>query len=256
MGVPAIMSSAAIPFLIATTLVLPPPVSTDVDTHREVATLDADQKQQSKSPPPVRFHETFANVKRAIVLDDSHEWGRWRVAFDGRNDGPGVTVRKGSLRLMPESVSTLEETRASMVVSKRTFRHRALTLRASWTSIKSTRVGTDALPWERGWLVWDYIDNDNFTYLILKPNGWEIGRRDPLGRGGQRFILTGGHPRTDWGQRRSVRVERDRGRTVITVDGRELARFRVPQGERHGRVGMYTEDAVVDWWVLRAHARS
>ncbi len=95
--------------------------------------------------------------------------------------------------------------------------------------------------------MWDYLGPAHFTYLVLKPNGWEIGRRDPTKPGGQRFIATGDNPVTPIGATRTATVDRVGLRTTVTVDGTRLAVFYVRPREAIGAVGMYSEDARVDW---------
>ena len=48
--------------------------------------------------------------------------------------------------------------------------------------------------------MWDYTDNNHFSYLALKTNGWELGKRDPAYPGGQRFLATGSDSPTQIGQ--------------------------------------------------------
>ena len=43
-------------------------------------------------------------------------------------------------------------------------------------------------PWEVGWLLWRYTDNDHFYSFIVKPNGFELGKQDPAYPGRQRFL--------------------------------------------------------------------
>ncbi len=190
--------------------------------------------------------ERFSTYARLGALDDGANFGPWHVVFDGVAHGRGVLLSRGRLRLVPQSAQRLSDTNSTLVVSRESFGPTALQLNATWTAKKTTRVGV-ANPWETGWLVWDYVDPDHFTYLILKPNGWEVGRRDPSAPGTQRFIVDADRPVTPIGMKRKVIVSRVGERTSITVDGMPLTSFDLPADERHGSVGMYAEDAVVDW---------
>ena len=81
---------------------------------------------------------------------------------------------------------------------------------------------------------------------MLKPNGWELGKRDPAYPGGQRFLATGASPAYPVGRRYDVDVAVVEGRTAVRVDGVPLTTF-VDQ-ERPwtgGAVALYTEDAAV-----------
>ncbi len=207
--------------------------------------------QSPGSARTVTIDERFTTYKRMTALDDNANFGPWHVVFDGVDHGRGVFLSKGRLRLVPQVSTRANDTNSTLVVSRQQFGPAALQLNATWTTTKTTRVGT-ANPWETGWLVWDYVDPDHFTYLVLKPNGWEVGRRDPSQPGTQRFIVDADAPVTPIGMTRSVVVKRIGDVTTITVNGTPLTTFNLPADERYGSVGMYTEDAVVDWTRFQA----
>ncbi len=128
-------------------------------------------------------------------------------------------------------------------------------LRAQTITDSQLRSGTPPNPWEVAWVAWDYTDEEHFYYAVLKPNGWEIGKRDPAYPGGQRFLATGKSPTYPTGQWYDVRVVRVQGRTSLTVDGVPIAVFvdteRPYQG---GRVALYTEDAAVRFRAIEVRA--
>lgn len=206
-------------------------------------------------PIPLRTHlaewidEGFSGYGRVGLLDDGERLGPWRVVFDGSNDGPSVQVSGGVLRLRPQPARSPGQTFAALVVSRQEFDAEALHVSATWVTRAHTRTGKPN-PWEVGWLVWDYEDNDNFTYLALKPNGWEVGRRDPEFPGGQRFIADGTSPRTRLGVVRTATVDRIGTQATVRIDGTVLASFEVGASETSGAVGMYCEDSVVDWLAI------
>ena len=214
------------------------------------------QAAQAPTPTPSQsgarsIDERFTTYSRASALDDGANFGPWHVVFDGVDHGKGVFLSKGRLRLVPQVSVRASDTNSTLVVSRQQFGPSALQFNSTWTSKKTTRVGK-ANPWETGWLVWDYIDPDHFTYLVLKPNGWEVGRRDPSQPGTQRFIVDADEPVTPIGMTRKVTIKRVGELTTITVDGTPLTSFTLPAEERHGSVGMYSEDAVVDWTRVQA----
>ncbi|NQU37303.1 MAG: hypothetical protein HQ526_06845 [Actinobacteria bacterium] len=92
------------------------------------------------------------------------------------------------------------------------------------------------------------------------PNGWELGKRDPGYPGGQRFLATGNSPATPVGAWSNAKVVRKNLRgpktaTIVKLGSQKLARFVDRQRPYEaGKVGMYTEDAVVD--VSRVKVRS
>ncbi|MDO8731397.1 MAG: calcium-binding protein [Actinomycetota bacterium] len=193
-----------------------------------------------------RIDERFSDYTAGKSFDDGQKFGHWRVVFDGVNSGHGVHLSKSGLLLAPQSAQTSDTTNSTLVVSRKKFTDAPLHLSATWTTQRTTRLGA-ANPWETGWLIWDYVDASHFTYLILKPNGWEVGRRDPGVPGGQRFIADAPSPVTTIGMKRSATVDRLNGQTTISVDGAPLTSFTLTADESRGSVGMYSEDAVVLW---------
>lgn len=197
-----------------------------------------------------RIDDDFSSYGR-VVLDDGDRLGPWRVVFDGDYTAASVRILPGVLRLAPQPSRSPAETFAALVVSQERFGTAPMHLSARWVTRQPTRIGAPN-PWEVGWLVWDYLDNDHFTYLVLKPNGWEVGRRDPSRPGGQRFMYDDVAPVTPIGTERTVTVDRVGRVTTIRVDGEVLVSYPLPARERRGAVGMYTEDAIVDWLAIKA----
>lgn len=188
---------------------------------------------------------TSAIPAQAATLTDGQTYGAWNVVFAGYGSveatGSGSTT---SLRLAPKAATAPENTHAALVVSTRSYTGVALKTRV--TLNKQLRVNSAANPWETGWLLTRYTDNDHFYYLALKTNGWELGKRDPAYPGGQRFLATGDSPRAAVGSSQTATL-RVKGKTLtVTIGGTRVASF--TDNERpytSGKVGFYTEDADV-----------
>jgi hypothetical protein len=163
--------------------------------------------------------------------------GRWQAVFDGA----GTTGADGDIiMLRPRRSVSDTETHAGLVVSRSVYRDMRLDLSLR-TAAQLRRPAPRS--WEVAWVVWSYTDPGHFCYLVLKPNGWELGKRDPAYPGGQRFLATG---LPEFAVRRWYRVEVVQvGAWVrIRVDGRVLVEY--GDAERpylSGRVGLYAEDA-------------
>jgi hypothetical protein len=111
---------------------------------------------------------------------------------------------------------------------------------------KQLRLNSAPNPWETGWVVARYTDNEHFYYVALKTNGWELGKRDPAYPGGQRFLATGSNPQTVLGKAQVAEMIL-RGDTItVKIDGTTVAKFTDRERPyRSGFAGMYTEDADV-----------
>ncbi|KJS59587.1 calcium-binding protein [Streptomyces rubellomurinus] len=172
---------------------------------------------------------------------DGSVHGPWRSVFDGHGTNTGLD---NGLSLSPAPARTPAETHAGLIVSTRQYQD--LTLRATLRTVAQLRTPTPN-PWEVAWLVWAYTDPDHFYYVILKPNGWELGKRDPAYPGGQRFLATGDQP-FPVDHPADVRVTQHGPHLEATVDGHPLVAF--DDHERPyptGSIGAYTEDAHVEF---------
>jgi Domain of Unknown Function (DUF1080) len=78
----------------------------------------------------------------------------------------------------------------------------------------------------------------------LKPNGWEIGKRDPAYRGDQRFLVSDKLPIYYFNTWYDIRVVQVGSTMAVWVNGQPLARFTDDQSPyTEGHVGLYAEDA-------------
>ncbi|MFJ4846024.1 MULTISPECIES: calcium-binding protein [unclassified Streptomyces] len=169
--------------------------------------------------------------------EDGSVHGRWLSVYDGYGDNRGDDT---SLTLTPAASTRPDETHAGLVVT--TERYADVAYTARMRALRRLRSPAPN-PWEVPWLVWGYGDPEHFYYVTLKPNGWELGKRDPAYPGGQRFLATGPTPFPP-GPWYEVGVEQRGAVVTVTAGGRFLTSF--TDAERpytSGSVGAYTEDA-------------
>ncbi|MFJ3301708.1 family 16 glycoside hydrolase [Streptomyces sp. NPDC086549] len=180
---------------------------------------------------------------------DGSTHGRWLSVFNGHGTNVGDDA---SLSLSPRAAEDRGTTHAGLVVS--TASYTDVRYEARMRTVKQLR-DPDPNPWEVPWLVWAYTDPEHFYYITLKPNGWELGKRDPAYPGGQRFLATGRtkYPVGDW---YGVRVEQRGAVLAVSVDGKPLVTFTdTERPYNQGKVGAYTEDATVKFEDLKASSR-
>lgn len=177
---------------------------------------------------------------------DGSTHGRWLSVFNGHGTNSGDD---DSLTLSPMPAEDPGTTHAGLVVS--TASYTDVRFEARMRTVEQLRE-PDPNPWEVPWLVWAYTDPEHFYYVTLKPNGWELGKRDPAYPGGQRFLATG-HEKYAVGDWHDVRVEQRGASVTVMVDGEPLVKY--TDAERpylEGKVGAYTEDATVKFEGLEA----
>ena len=180
---------------------------------------------------------------------DGSTHGRWFSVFNGHGTNSGDN---DSLSLSPMAAEDPGTTHAGLVVS--TASYGDLRYEARMRTIRQLRDPSPN-PWEVPWLVWAYTDPEHFYYITLKPNGWELGKRDPVYPGGQRFLATG-KEQFPVGKDYKVVVEQHGPVLTVTVadDHPDHPLVTFTDAERpylQGRVGAYTEDATVKFEDLK-----
>ena len=88
------------------------------------------------------------------------------------------------LVLSPSVATRADETHSALVLTRKRYRGN-LSFAGRLRTVRQLRTGSAPNPWECGWIVWNYQDAEHFYYLAVKPNGWELGKRDPVYAGGQ-----------------------------------------------------------------------
>jgi hypothetical protein len=172
----------------------------------------------------------------------------WRIAYDGFGQVDIIgSASDYRVTIDPARADSASTTHSALVLSAST--------RSDLTFVARVRTNVQLRKphpndWEVGWLLWDYVDDQHFYYIILKPNGYELGKEDPSYPGHQRFLATGTRPAFPVGRWYAVRIQQRGDVIVVTVDGRRLVRYvdtRDPY--QSGRVGLYAEDASVTYQV-------
>jgi hypothetical protein len=244
---------------------------TPLTTTTQVATVKSDNKTASSAkgpdkpipaPTPTRaptpsansgpstgstsltaFAESFSNLPLQVPWIDGGVYGSWTAAYNGY--GTMTITRDGSnvLAESPKQSTRAGETHAGLALTTRRFGNVDISVRQR--TVQQLRLPTPN-PWEVPWLLWNYTDDDHFYSVVLKPNGWEIGKEDPAYPGAQRYLATGSSPQFAVGPWHTIRVRQFGNQITAWGDGVLLAT--VTDTERPystGNVGLYTEDALV-----------
>jgi hypothetical protein len=187
--------------------------------------------------------EDFSTMPVGMCIDDGSVIGSWLFVFDGYGCNAFVTLSGNTVLLQQPAIATQPyETHANLVIGPAT--NGDMTVQADMATSRQLRTGSAPNPWEVGWLLWHYTDNLHFYYVILKPNGWEIGKEDPAYPGAQRFLATGSSPQFPLGPWYRVRVVQSGGTIQLFVNDLLIATaFDDDSPYTGGRLGLYTEDA-------------
>lgn len=168
--------------------------------------------------------------------------GAWQVIYTGYGS---VTESDGVITLSPRSAREPAVTHAGLVATTAVSGSEISTTIATRTTRQLRQPEPN--PWEVGWVLWHYTDDEHFYYVALKPNGWEIGKEDPAYPGAQRFLVTGtkAFPLGLWHE---VTIRQSGATFVVVANGESLATFTdTERPYTAGRVALYTEDATVEF---------
>lgn len=118
------------------------------------------------------------------------------------------------------------------------------TLSARLQTVERNRAGSEPNDWETAWLVWDYADRKHFYYFVARPDGWELGKRDPAFRGGQRFLTDGKEPVFPLRTWARIKIAQNaEHRIFVYADGKLVTAFTdVQRPYEGGKIGLYGED--------------
>jgi hypothetical protein len=187
--------------------------------------------------------EDFSTMPVGSCIDDGRTIGSWLFVYDGYGCNVFVALSGNTILLeQPEVATQPYETHGSLVVGPATTGD--VTVQVDMATTRQLRTGSAPNTWEVGWLLWHYTDDLHFYYVILKPNGWEIGKEDPAYPGAQRFLATGSSPQFPIGPWYRVRVVQSGGTIQLFVN--DLLISTVVDNDSPytgGRIGLYTEDS-------------
>jgi len=167
----------------------------------------------------------------------------WTVKYDGYGK---VGAEGGVASMRPRAAQRPSETSAALALAgEPTWRNYSFTVKMRLR--EQLRQNSPPNEWEAGWLFFHYQDDDRSYYLAHKTNGLEFGKLVPPASTGQVFLETRPYPPAETGRWHDYRIEL-RGATVrIYVDGRLRITYTDPEPIPRGRVGLYSEDAHVEF---------
>lgn len=162
--------------------------------------------------------------------------GQWRTWWGQ------VSLKAGAWTLRSTAPTTPAETHSALVTSPPSAGDQVFSYTA--TTLEQLRTGSAPNPWEVAWSMFRFRDLENYYWFILKPNGYELGKKQ--GSDTQIFLATGTSPRLQLNQPNRVAIRAEGGRIRVTVDGIPVVDYTdanpLPSG---GSVGLYEEDARV-----------
>jgi hypothetical protein len=183
-----------------------------------------------------RFSERFTNA-RLVNRRWKHWWGT-------------SAIRGGSVLLGSTSPVRASETHSSLLTTDRGWRD--FTLDFDVSLVRQLRRHDPPNPWETGWVLFRFRDLSNYYDFLVKPNGWELGKKQ--GSDTQIFLASGDSPTLPIGAAARVRIAVNGARIRVAVNGRRVVDFVDPHPLRAGSIGLYEEDALARFGALTVTA--
>lgn len=195
------------------------------------------------------LREDWSQIALGVPWIDSSVDGAWLARYNGY--GMTSIVAPGgarSLELAPVAAAAPSQTHAGLVTTVQSFGDLDANIQMQTIAQLRTPFPNS---WEVAWLLWHYQDDTHFYYLILKPNGWELGKEDPAYPDAQRFLASGTDAKFPIGVMNDVRIVQ-RGTSIsIWANGTQLTTFTdLERPYSSGSLGLYCEDARVHFGAI------
>jgi 3-keto-disaccharide hydrolase len=189
------------------------------------------------------FFEDFSTMPAGSCYPDGFLIGVWQFVYNGYGCNAFLLSNDNTMLVeQPKASTRPDETHAALVLGPSIAGD--FTLEAWTVTTRQLRTGSAPNTWEVGWILWNYTNGYHFYYFAAKPNGWELGKKDPAYPGAQRFLATGSAPSFPIGAWYRIGVTQSGDTIKVSVNDLPITTF--SDRERpysSGRIGMYNEDA-------------
>ena len=137
------------------------------------------------------FLDNFSSYPNKICWTDGSKFGPWTVAWSGFGCVEAVTDSSGGTWLNETPKASKSRGRSALTFGPSPG---AVTSYTYLVSIKTlAQIDSNPKPWQVGWALWSYTDQNHFYDVVLKPNGWELDKEylNSTGTQSQCFLASG-----------------------------------------------------------------
>lgn len=196
--------------------------------------------------PNLPLYDNFEN--KSDILN------KWSVLYTGHGFA-GPVAEKGDVnvyQMYPKKSTSAKETHAALVSSKDKFSNFRLVVDVR--TDEQLRQNSEPNMWEAAWIFFRYTDTFHYYWFSLKPNGFELGKKDcnscvdPID--GQIILYTGALPTLKISQWSQWTIEAIDNNIIVSIDGNQIITFKDKNMSKelsNGEIAMYTEDAKVSF---------
>lgn len=179
---------------------------------------------------------------------------KWSVLYTGHGFA-GIIAEKDDVnvyQMYPKKSTSAKETHATLVSSKDRFSNFRLVVDVR--TDEQLRQNSEPNMWEAAWIFFRYTDTFHYYWFSLKPNGFELGKKDcnscvdPID--GQNILYTAELPTLKISQWSQWTIEAVDNNIIVSIDGNKIITFKdknMRNELNNGEIAMYTEDAKVSF---------
>lgn len=180
--------------------------------------------------------------------------GKWR-SIDNGYGAMGVRtndVGNNIFYLHPKAAERKNETYSALATTVTKYTDFTLTLEV--LTEKQLRLNTPPNSWEAAWVLFRFTDIFHYYWLLLKPDGVELGKKDcnsctdPVE--GQIFLKRLDAPNLILNKWSKWDIQAHDNRIIATIDGNRIIDYvdnNASETLNSGSVALYTEDAEVEF---------
>jgi hypothetical protein len=177
--------------------------------------------------------------------------GEWKNVYSGHGSTGVKNVDWRSVfYLSPMASKSAAETHAGLVKSTDKFCN--FSMKVDMNTAKQLRQFSPPNKWEVGWLLFRYSDTFHYYWLVVKPNGIELGKKDcnsctnPVD--GQKFLVTKSTPTLKINTWNKIQVDMIGNNIKVYFNGNLVINYTdnaMSSKLASGSIAMYSEDAYV-----------
>ena len=196
--------------------------------------------------PNLPLYDNFENK--------SNTDNKWSVLYTGHGLA-GIITEKDDVnvyQMYPKKSTSAKETHATLVSSKDKFSNFRLVVDVR--TDQQLRQNSEPNMWEAAWIFFRYTDTFHYYWFSLKPNGFELGKKDCNScvdpTDGQIILYTAALPTLKISQWSQWTIEAVDNNIIVSIDGNKIITFKdknMSKELNNGEIAMYSEDAKVSF---------
>ncbi|WP_222424722.1 3-keto-disaccharide hydrolase [Candidatus Nitrosocosmicus arcticus] len=226
-----------------------PPLDKQGETDSQSAQLAATTDTSCTASLIDKFHYPQYLLREGQTSPN----GEWKNVYSGYGStGVQDVSQRVNFWLYPQASTSPSETHAAKVTSTDKFCD--FTMEFDINTAKQLRKNSPPNTWEVGWVFFRFSDTFHYYWLVVKPNGIELGKKDcdtctdPVD--GQQFLVTKSTPTIKMNTWNNVKIDMVSNHIKVYWNGNLVIDY-IDTGMSpklaSGAVSMYSEDAYVKY---------